>query len=184
MHPVTFMGARQAVEDEVIPLSRPLKLSGGRSITEIPISKGQNIWINLPGYNRLPSIFGENVHDFNIDRWLDNKLEELPGMVGLYSNLITFGHGPRACIGERSPSTTPSALRAYLFPGWRFSLLESQTILIELLSNFEFRLPKIYKGVRRTGAATMIPTVPGDRGAGTRLDLEISILPDWNAPGE
>ena len=55
-----------------------------------------------------------------------------------------------------------------------------QTILIELLANLEFQLPKDYKGVRRTGAATMIPTVPGDRGAGTRLDLEISILQDLN----
>ena len=27
----------------------------------------------------------------------------------------------------------------------------------------------------------MIPTVPGEREAGTRLDLEISTLPDWNA---
>jgi hypothetical protein len=53
-----------------------------------------------------------------------------------------------------------------------------QTILIELLANFEFRLPKDYRGVRRTGAATMIPTIPGDRGAGTRLDLEVSILQD------
>ena len=51
-----------------------------------------------------------------------------------------------------------------------------QTILIELLANFEFHLPKDYGGVRRTGAATMIPTIPGDREAGTRLDLEISIL--------
>jgi hypothetical protein len=66
--------------------------------------------------------------------------------------------------------------------GWRFSVLEMQTILIELLANFEFRLPKDYKGVRRTGAATMIPTVPGNREAGTRLDLEVAILPDWNAP--
>ena len=55
-----------------------------------------------------------------------------------------------------------------------------QTILIELLANFEFGLPKDYKGVRRTSASTMIPTIPGDREAGTKLDLEISILPDWN----
>jgi len=59
-----------------------------------------------------------------------------------------------------------------------------QTVLIELLANFELHLPKNYKGVRRTGATTMIPTIPGDRGAGTRLDLEISILLGRNAPYE
>jgi cytochrome P450 len=105
VHPVVFMGARQAVEDELIPLSQPLKLTNGRLITEIPVSKGQNVWINVPGYNRLPRVFGENVHDFNPDRWLDNKLDDLSGLVGVYSNLISFGHGPHACIGKHVPLT-------------------------------------------------------------------------------
>jgi len=68
--------------------------------------------------------------------------------------------------------------------GWKIAIHEMQTLLIELLANFEFRLPKDYKGVRRTGAATMIPTVPGDREAGTRLDLEVCVLQDLNAPRE
>jgi len=114
VHPVAFMGARQAVEDEVIPLSQPLKLPDGRSITEIPVSNGQNIWINVPGYNRLPSIFGENTHEFNVDRWLDNRLDDLPGLVGVYSNLITFGHGPHACIGEHLPLDSTRAICADL----------------------------------------------------------------------
>ena len=62
--------------------------------------------------------------------------------------------------------------------GWRFSVFEMQMILIELLANFEFRLPKNGTGVRRTGAMTMIPTIPGNREAGARLGLEISILQD------
>jgi hypothetical protein len=179
VHPVGFAGARKAIEDEVIPLSKPLTLPDGRTITEIPVSKGQNIWINIPGYNRLSSIFGEDPHEFNIDRWLDNGLGDPPGLVGIYSNLSSFGHGPHACIGERLPVDSlcdmclPSA-------GWRFATYEIQAIIIELLTNFELRLPKNYKGVRRTGAVTMIPTIPGDKEAGTRLDLEFSILPDWN----
>ena len=103
MHPVVFMTSRQAAEDEVIPLSQPLKLSNGRKIAEIPISRGQNIWINTSCYNRLPSIFGENAHEFNIDRWLDNRLDDLPGLVGVYSILMSFGHGPHTCIGEHLP---------------------------------------------------------------------------------
>ena len=107
MHPVLFTGAKQAIEDEVIPLSQPVKLPDGRTITEIPVSKGQNIWINIPGYNRLPGIFGENVHEFDIDRWLDDRLDDLPGLVGAYGNLATFGHGPHLCIGEHLPFGSP-----------------------------------------------------------------------------
>jgi cytochrome P450 len=117
MHPVLFTGAKQAFEDEVIPLSQPLKLPDGRSITEIPVSKGQNIWINIPGYNRLPGIFGENVHEFDIDRWLDGRLDDLPGLVGAYGNLATFGHGPHLCIGEHLPFDFPCAMCAYVLQG-------------------------------------------------------------------
>ena len=59
-----------------------------------------------------------------------------------------------------------------------------QTVLVELLANFELRLPKDYKGVRKASADTMIPTIPGDREAGTKLDLEISILQDLDPPCE
>ena len=107
MHPVGFMGSRRALEDEVIPLSQSLNLPDGRTITEIPVSKGQNIWINIFGYNRLPSIFGEDAHEFNIDRWLDNRLDDLSGLVGVYGNLTTFGHGPHACLGEYLPTGPP-----------------------------------------------------------------------------
>lgn len=111
------MGVRQAVEDDVIPLLQPLKLLDGRTITEIPVSKGQNIWLNVPGYNRLPSIFGENAHEFDIDRWLDNKPDDRSGLVGVYSNLLTFGHGPHACIGEYLLLDSLRVVRAYLPQG-------------------------------------------------------------------
>jgi cytochrome P450 len=117
VHPVGFMGARQALEDEVIPLSQPLRLLDGRLITGIPVSKGQNIWINIPGYNRLPSLFGENPHEFNIDRWLDGKLDDLPGLVGVYGNLISFGHGPHVCVGKIIPLGSLRVVRANLPQG-------------------------------------------------------------------
>jgi len=100
IYPVTIMGSKRAVEDEVIPLSEPLILSDGRSITEIPVSEGQKIWVNIPGYNRLPGIFGENAHEFNIDRWFESRLSAPSESAGIYSSLMSFSHGPRSCIGE------------------------------------------------------------------------------------
>ena len=117
VYPVGFMGTRRALEDEVIPLSQSLNLPDGRTITEIPVSKGQNIWINIFGYNRLPSIFGEDAHEFNIDRWLDNRLDDLSGLVGVYGNLTTFGHGPHACLGEYLPTGSLCDICAYVPQG-------------------------------------------------------------------
>jgi cytochrome P450 len=51
-HPAAFTGARQATDDSVIPLLHPIKLESGKIVSEIPVSKGQQIWVNIPGYNR------------------------------------------------------------------------------------------------------------------------------------
>lgn len=86
-------------------------------VTEIPVSKDQKIWVNIIGYNRsvsfesqpelaseletrLPELFGEDAHEFNVNRWLDHSGEKRSAQgVGVYANLLTFAHGPRACIG-------------------------------------------------------------------------------------
>lgn len=51
-HPAAFNANRQALEDDVIPLLNPVRLASGKLVNEIPIAKGQKIWINIPGYNR------------------------------------------------------------------------------------------------------------------------------------
>ena len=145
VHPVAFMGSRRALEDEVIPLSRPLKLPNGRSITEIPVSKGQNIWIDIPGYNRLPSIFGEDAHEFNIDRWLDNRLDDLPGLVGVYSNLITFGHGPYGCIGKYLPIGSLCDMYPYLQQGGGSAFTRCRSFLSSCWRTLSSVYPRITK---------------------------------------
>jgi hypothetical protein len=132
----------------VIPLSQPLKLPDGRSITEIPVSKGQNIWIDIPGYHRLPGIFGEDAHEFNIDRWLDSGLGGLPGLVGVYSNLFSFGHGPHACIGERLPVGFLCELcdiRAYLPQGGGSVFTRCKPFLLSYWRTLSSTYPRITK---------------------------------------
>jgi cytochrome P450 len=51
-HPVASNGNRTALQDTVIPLAHPIKLASGEIMTEIQVSKGQNINLNLPGFNR------------------------------------------------------------------------------------------------------------------------------------
>jgi len=160
-HPAAFTGARQATDDSVIPLLHPIKLESGKIVSEIPVSKGQQIWVNIPGYNRLPEIFGEDADEFNADRWMRSGSEQMSEQgVGIYANLMTFALGPRACIG------------------WRLNLLETQMTLIELISNFEFTLPSNGKEVHRTSATLMAPTIKGERDFGPALFLDVSIVED------
>jgi len=132
----------------------------GQVVNEIPVAKGQKISANIAGYNRLPEVFGEDAHEFNIERWLDGRLDEKRSInrIGLHGNLMTFGHGPRACIG------------------WRFNMYETQCMLIDLLSTFEFNLPNDGRQVDRMPAGSMMPGVRGDRATGPMLFLDVSVL--------
>jgi len=155
-HPVLWVGGRQALEDSVIPLSHPVELESGTIVNEIPVSKGQQIWVNIPGYNRLPELFGDDADNFNVDRWIHREAKQ--SGVGIYSNLMTFAHGPRACIG------------------WRFSILEMQALLIRLISDFEFSLPADESSVYRTPSPVMAPSVSGKRAFGPMLPLNVTVI--------
>ena len=52
LNPIAAGLFRQASRDDVIPLSSPIMTKSGQLISEIPISKGQNIAISVGGYNR------------------------------------------------------------------------------------------------------------------------------------
>jgi len=161
-HSVAYIGDRVATQDSVIPLSRPMTLTSGQVVNEIPVTKGQKIWVNIAGYNRLPEIFGEDSDEFNMNRWLDGKLDEKRSHshVGIHANLMSFGHGSQSCIG------------------WRFGFYETQCLLIDLLSTFEFNLANDGKHVFRAPAVAMMPNIRGDRAAGPALSLAVSILQD------
>ncbi|KAF9255451.1 cytochrome P450 [Marasmius fiardii PR-910] len=121
LHPTVPVSERMAFENTVLPLSQPLTTSSGRVITELPIEKGQTIHLGLASYNRNPHVWGADASSFDPMRWLDGRYDSanLPG-IGPYSNLSTFMGGARVCLG------------------WRFSVIDMQVVLFELLSKFRF----------------------------------------------
>ncbi|CCM03242.1 uncharacterized protein FIBRA_05367 [Fibroporia radiculosa] len=52
LHPLVYMLVRVANQDDVIPLSKPILTEDGNLISEIPVSKGQNVSVSVWGYNR------------------------------------------------------------------------------------------------------------------------------------
>ena len=82
---------RQAIYDDVIPLSFPLRTKGGDIITQLPITKGQQIYVSTPAYNRLPQIWGDDADVWNPDRFLNNRVKAGGSSLGMVSNLWVIG---------------------------------------------------------------------------------------------
>ncbi|KAL0573690.1 hypothetical protein V5O48_008261 [Marasmius crinis-equi] len=179
-HPVGPHLARVAVEDQCIPLSESIKTSSGRTINEIPVSKGQKVVVSIASYNRQviittsritrrPSdqsrlarnkeVYGEDAHLFKPERWLVENPSESESnkgpSVGVYASLLTFGGGVRACLG------------------WRFAVLELQAFLVELIRNFEFSLTPECDKIRREICQVMVPTIEGELEKGGQCPLKV-----------
>ncbi|PPQ74982.1 hypothetical protein CVT24_010278 [Panaeolus cyanescens] len=117
---------RQPTEDIVLPLSRPITLTSGRTTSEIMIRKGTKCIISLVGSNRNTEIWGPDANEWKPERWMQEMKEEIVSakIPGIYSHLMTFGAGGRACIG------------------FKFSQLEIKAVLAILVSRFEFSMAK------------------------------------------
>ncbi|KAG9226824.1 hypothetical protein CCMSSC00406_0003503 [Pleurotus cornucopiae] len=153
-HPVLPVTHRDASRDDVLPLSKPIRLTTGEALHELPIPKGQKLTLSIAGYNRNKDIFGKDAHVFNPDRWLSGSPKNSVN-VGVYSNLLTFAGGLRSCIG------------------FRFALLEFQAFMIELVGTYEFSLTQEAENIRREPCGTMTPFIEGQSGREAHLPLRI-----------
>ncbi|KAH8115673.1 cytochrome P450, partial [Phellopilus nigrolimitatus] len=109
--------------DVVVPLAFPLQPGDGKpEIKEIPLKKNTTVIVSILGANRSKAIWGDDANEWKPERWL----QPLPGSValahlpGVYSQMMTFLGGGRACIG------------------FKFSEMELKLVLSVLLENFIF----------------------------------------------
>ncbi|TFK50064.1 cytochrome P450 [Heliocybe sulcata] len=157
-HPAVPRFQRVARDDEVIPLSKPIRATSGATLSELMVPGGTKIVVTIAAYNRYRELWGPDANVFNPDRWMSsherNKEHTSIGVVG---NTLTFSSGTRSCIG------------------WRFAMTEMQCFLVDLISNFEFSLPPDGKRIRREAPALMFPVVEGETQDGVKLPLCVSI---------
>ncbi|KZT66921.1 cytochrome P450 [Daedalea quercina L-15889] len=113
---------RKTRKDIVMPLSTPIRGVDGTLITEIPVPEGTVVHVGILAANRNPEIWGPDAAEWKPERWLDPLPEVVKDahIPGVYSHLMTFLGGGRACIG------------------FKFSQLEMKIVLTTLLSNFTF----------------------------------------------
>ncbi|GAB1524284.1 hypothetical protein RhiTH_007437 [Rhizoctonia solani] len=122
LYPPAPYTERIALKDWVVPLKYPVKGKDGNPINEIHVRKGTKIYLALKEANRSKETWGDDADEFKPERWL----QELPPSVadakgpGVYSSMMTFSGGPRACIG------------------FKFSILELKIVLSTLIKHFKF----------------------------------------------
>ncbi|KAJ7513123.1 cytochrome P450 [Mycena galericulata] len=138
------LSERVATEDCIIPLSQPITTITGTRFSEIPIKRGQRLYVAISAYHRLRTIWGPDANDFRPSRWLEK--EPCKGQaLGPHASLLTFLGGPRVCLG------------------WRLAILELQIFVVEIVSRFALTLPE-NDSVRARLAITMVAeTADGTR---------------------
>ncbi|KAI0644555.1 PAH-inducible cytochrome P450 monooxygenase PC-PAH 4 [Trametes meyenii] len=166
MHPGGAMFSRVAENDDVIPLAFPMVSTTGEMIAEIPVKTGDVIVASFASYQRLSEVWGEDADVWNPDRFSRLDIAKQTN-VGMFANLMTFSGGPNACIG------------------WRFAVIEQQTLIAQLVDTFEFHLPEGVEDrtgstevIRAPSGSAMIPMVRDRPELGSGLRLRISFAPE------
>ncbi|KAF9236337.1 cytochrome P450 [Melanogaster broomeanus] len=123
LYPSATSVGRTAQNDTLLPFSTPIKGINGAEMHDVVVPKGTNIVISILATNRNREIWGEDVLEWKPNRWL----KPLPLSVteahipGIYSHLMTFTGGGRACIG------------------FNFSQLQMKILLSVMLESFRFK---------------------------------------------
>ncbi|EED77278.1 predicted protein, partial [Postia placenta Mad-698-R] len=135
-------------KDSVLPLSEPVVGLDGSIIKDVPVPKGTEIIIGTLGSNVNKSLWGEDSLEWKPERWLSplpRAVNDAP-IPGVYSNLMTFLGGKRACMHDKS--------------GFKFSEMEMKVVLAVMVSNFTFELTE--KEIGWNVALVWYPTVGKD----------------------
>ncbi|KAI0717342.1 cytochrome P450 [Fomitopsis betulina] len=145
---------REAVKDDVIPLNTPFTDTKGQVHDSVKIDKGTNIVVPILELNRSKAIWGEDTLEFRPERWAHTP-EAAHSVPGVWSNMMTFLGGPRACIG------------------FRFSVVEMKALLYVLIRAFEFELAVPKEEIVRQRAVVQRPIVRSEMEKGSQLPMLI-----------
>ncbi|KAI0662508.1 cytochrome P450 [Cubamyces menziesii] len=148
---------RDTTKDTILPLSEPIRGIDGTLMPAIAVPKGTRVVGDIYGCNRNSALWGPDAHEWRPERWIEGlpKAVEDAHVPGVYSNLMTFIGGGRACIG------------------FKFAQVEIKTVLCVLLQHFKFE--PTGKPIAWNFAAVQYPTV-GKESTFPELPLKVSLL--------
>ncbi|KAI0668342.1 cytochrome P450 [Trametes maxima] len=148
---------RVARKDAVLPLSAPIRGVDGSLIDSIPVKKGLTIVTDVVGSNCDKGLWGDDAEEWKPERWLQplSRALEDAHIPGVYSHLMTFIGGGRACIG------------------FKFSQLEMKIVLAMLLPAFSFAISD--KPIAWIAASVTYPSV-GENSTKPEMPLVVTRL--------
>ncbi|ETW79677.1 cytochrome P450 monooxygenase 72 [Heterobasidion irregulare TC 32-1] len=112
-----------ARKDVMLPLGTLITGDNGQPISEVFIPCNTDVICSIIGVNHNPAIWGPDATTWRLERWL----EPLPPSVsdvrvpGVYSNMMTFAGGARACIGFKFSELEMKVVLAMLLPLVKFA---------------------------------------------------------------
>ncbi|KAI0654634.1 cytochrome P450 [Cubamyces menziesii] len=110
---------RTANKSDVIPLETPFRGLDGEMHDSIEVPEGTMMIIPFMAIHRSTAIWGPDAAEFRPERW-ENTPKASDDIPGVWGHLLSFGGGPRACIG------------------FRFAIVEMKALIFTLLRAFEF----------------------------------------------
>ncbi|KAI0363653.1 cytochrome P450 [Pilatotrama ljubarskyi] len=121
LHPPVISTIRVATRADVIPLSAPFTGRDGSQYHSLEVPKGTKFVISILALHRSKELWGDDALEFKPERW-ENPPEAVSDIPGAWGHLLTFGGGPRACIG------------------YRFAVVEMKALVFTLIRAFEMEL--------------------------------------------
>ncbi|KAF9229896.1 cytochrome P450, partial [Melanogaster broomeanus] len=102
--------------------------------------KGDPIFIPILAMNTSKELWGPDAHEFKCE----NVPEAVSDIPGVWSHLLSFLGGPRACIG------------------YRFAVVEMKVLLFTLVRAFEFELAVPASEIGKHWVIVQRPVLRGD----------------------
>ncbi|OCH86066.1 cytochrome P450 [Obba rivulosa] len=152
VHAPVASSSRQAVKDDIVPLSTPFTDARGEVHDTSKVDKGAQFFLPVQAINRSRELWGEDAHEFKPERW-ESLPETVSSIPGVWGHLLTFSGGPRSCIG------------------YRFSLVEMKALIFTLVRAFEFELAVPPEEITKKHLLVQRPLVKSELEKGSQMPL-------------
>ncbi|KAK7438993.1 hypothetical protein VKT23_017699, partial [Stygiomarasmius scandens] len=154
--------------DDIIPLRHPIIGNDGSTITSIPVKAGQIIYVPVTAVN-VDQETWDDADIFRPTRWLvdtphsqkycnhgEKGVKPTKELLGGWSGTLSFGEGPRLCIGMR------------------LALLEWKVIMFTLIKHFKFS--DTGDNISHRLGSTISPRIVGREDEGVQLPVRVTCI--------